>query len=152
MKIRLIVTTKSLTGLLALLFIASVSTHAQRKEFHYWPEKVTLTGRLVLRTFYGPPNYGENPKTDSRETQAILILDSAVNVTATGSDTTDETERNVKRITLVVHDFKANPVRPLLGRHVRVEGTLFHAITGHHHTKVLITVSSIRAAKRGERL
>jgi hypothetical protein len=119
---------------------------ARGRVLHYEPEKITLKGRVVSRTFYGPPNYGENPKTDSRESQYILILDSTVDVVA-GSDPTDQTERGVKRATLVVNDFAANPVRPLLGRRVLIEGTLFHAITGHHHTRVLITVSSIKRAK-----
>jgi hypothetical protein len=118
----------------------------RRRVLRYEPEKVTLKGKVVSRTFYGPPNYGENPKTDSRESQYILILDSAVDVLV-GSDPTDQTERNVRRVTLVVNDFAAHPVRPLLGRHVLIEGTLFHAITGHHHTRVLITVSSIKRAK-----
>jgi uncharacterized protein DUF4431 len=139
-------------SVLAFLALGAFPIRAQRQQLHYEPEKVTLTGRLVYRTFYGPPNYGENPKTDSRETQPILILDSMVDVIASASDPTDEAERLVKRITLVIHDFKANPVRPLLGKRVRVEGTLFHANTGHHHTKVLLEVSSLRAAKRGKSL
>ena len=138
--------TAKILGILTLAGIAASSSFAKRKELHYWPEEITLTGRVVYRTFYGPPNYGENPKTDSRESQYILILDSAVDVVA-GSDPTDQTERSVRRMTLVVHDFAAHPVRPLLGRRVLIEGTLFHAITGHHHTRVLITVSSIKRAK-----
>jgi len=135
---------KSLFCVLAFLFLASCSVEAQRRQLHYEPEKVTLTGRLVYRTFYGPPNYGENPKTDSRETQPILILDAPVDVIASQYDSA---ERGVKRVTLVVMDFKANPVSPRLGMRVIVEGTLFHANTGHHHTKVLMTVSSIKRAK-----
>lgn len=138
---------------LALIVVGSALQAAsqpasRRRVLHYEPEKVTLKGRVVSRTFYGPPNYGENPKTDSRESQYILILDSAIDV-VTGSDPTDQAERGVKRVTLVVDDFAAHPVRPLLGRHVLIEGTLFHAHTGHHHTRVLIEVSSIKRAGRG---
>jgi len=136
---------KSLLCVLAFLFLASGSVEAQRRPLHYEPEKVTLTGRLVYRTFYGPPNYGENPKTDSRETQPILILDSAVDVVANGGDPTDQTERGVKGITLVVE----HSTRRFIGKRIAVEGTLFHANTGHHHTKVLMTVASIKKANRG---
>lgn len=135
---------RSLICLLAFLYIASYSVEAQRRQLNYEPQKVTLTGKLVYRTFYGPPGYGESPKTDSRETQPILILDSPVDVIASQYDSA---ERGVKLVTLVVMDFKANPVRPLLGTRVKVEGTLFHAITGHHHTKVLMTVSYIKRAR-----
>jgi hypothetical protein len=139
---------KTLICILLFTFAASTAA-AQRRQFHYEPEQVKLIGKLVQKTFYGPPNYGESPKTDSREHQYILILDSPIDVAGNAEN---ETENRIREITLVVHDFKANPVRPWLSRRVAVEGTLFHAITGHHHTKILITVSSIRTAKRGERL
>jgi len=135
---------KKLIWIVALIYISASSTESQRRQLHYEPEGVTLTGRVVTRTFYGPPNYGENPKTDSKESQYILLLDSPIDVIATGNDPIDQTERRITRLTLVVFDFKKNPVEPLIGKRVRVEGTLFHAHTGHHHTKVLIIVSSIK--------
>ena len=127
--------------------IAASLSDSRPKVLHYGPEKVTLTGKVVARTFYGPPNYGENPKRDSKETQYILLLDSAIDVVTTGSDPTDKTEHGVKKVTLVVLDFKAHPVEHLLGNRVKVEGTLFHANTGHHHTKVLLVVFSIKRAR-----
>ena len=147
-----VVTTK-IFGVLILvvvwssLQIVASQPAARRRVLHYEPEKVMLRGRVVSRTFYGPPNYGENPKTDSRESQYILILNSAVDVLATGGDPTDQTERGVRRVTLVVNDFAAHPIRPLLGRRVVIEGTLFHANTGHHHTKILIELASIKKAR-----
>jgi hypothetical protein len=114
---------------------------------HYWPERVTLTGNLVYRTFYGPPNYGEKPKTDSKETQSILLLDSAVDVIAVKQDILSETELGVKRVTLVFGKSTPHPVTFYLKRRVTVEGTLIHAHTGHHHTKILIDVSSIKRVR-----
>ena len=131
---------------LGLLCIAALSIQAQRRQLQYQPERVTLKGKIVLRTFFGPPNYGEDPKTDSKEQQWILILDAPIDVIGNRDN---ETERTVKQITLVVLDFKANPVAPLRGKRVTIEGTLFHANTGHHHTRVLIEVASIKAARRG---
>jgi hypothetical protein len=128
------------------LCIAGSQAGNKRRVLHYWPEKVTLTGRLVYRTFYGPPNYGENPKTDSKETQSILLLDSAIDVIAVKQDALSETERGVKRVTLVFGESTPHPVRFYLKRRVTVEGTLFHAHTGHHHTKILIDVASIKRA------
>lgn len=129
------------------LFLVASAHTGKPRVLHYEPEKVTLTGRVVSRTFYGPPNYGENPRTDSKESQYILLLDSPVDVVGSKDDLLTQTERGVTRVTLVVDDFDAHPVRPLLGRRVEVGGTLFHAHTGHHHTKVLIWVSSIRKAQ-----
>jgi hypothetical protein len=133
---------------IGLVCAAALSAQAQRKQFHYDTEKVALTGKVIARTFFGPPGFGEDPKTDSRESQYILVLDMPIDVVGTPGE--NETERGVKQITLVVLDFKAIPIRPWLRQRVTVEGTLFHAITGHHHTKVLITVSSIGTPKRGK--
>ena len=131
---------KSITiCLLALLFITTAS-EAKRQELRYETANVTLTGRLVYRTFYGPPNYGETPKTDSRETQAILLLDSPIDVIGTPNDEINETERGVKAITLV----SDRSLRSFVGKRVTVQGKLFHAHTGHHHTKVLMSVSSVK--------
>ena len=121
------------------------ATQSKRKVLNYEPANVTLTGVVVSKTYYGPPNYGESPKTDSKETQYVLILDSPVDIVGDRSDQT--TERGVKRVTLVVNDFKAHHVETLLGSRVEVQGTLFHASTGHHHTKVLINVASIKKSK-----
>lgn len=140
---------------IALICAHALSVQAQRKQLHYAPAKVTLTGKVILRTFFGPPGYGENPKTDSKETQYILILDTPIDVIGVNDDNyfpyDRQTERRVKQITLVIDDFKATPERTFLHKHVMLEGTLVHAHTGHHHTKVLLEISSIRPAKQGRR-
>jgi hypothetical protein len=144
---RRLVTVVLLFQLSSNFFLVASGHTGKRRVLHYGTEKVTLTGKVVSRTFYGPPNYGENPRTDSRESQYVLLLDSAIDVVASKDDLLTRTERRVTKVTLVVSDFDAHPVKPLLGQRVEVEGTLFHAHTGHHHTKVLIEVSSIRKAR-----
>ncbi len=134
----------------ALIFIVAWSNlqtvasqpAARHRVLHYEPEKVTLKGTLVFRTFYGPPNYGENPRTDSKETQSILLLDDAFDVIG-DKDPFNETERGVNRVTLVFSNPIPHRVSYYLKRRVTVEGTLFHGFNGHHRTKILITVSSI---------
>jgi len=130
-----------------LLHLAASQAGNKRKALHYWPEKVTLQGTLVFRTFYGPPNYGENPRTDSKETQSILLLDNAFDVIGDKQDPFNETERGVNRVTLVFSNPIPHPVRYYLKRRVTVEGTLFHGFNGHHRTKILITVSSINRVR-----
>ena len=130
---------KSIIILLALLVTTTASV-AQSRQLQYETKNVVLTGRIVYRTFYGPPNYGETPKIDSRETQAILLLDSPIDVIGTPNDEIDETERGVKAITLV----SERSLRSFVGKRVTAQGSLFHAHTGHHHTKVLMSVSSVK--------
>jgi hypothetical protein len=137
-----------LTFVCIFVCVGACSAQDTRRELNYDPAIVTITGVLVSRTYYGPPNYGENPKTDSKERQYVLILDSPVDVVGDQNDELNKTERGIKRVTLVVHDFKAHPVESLLGGRVEVQGKLFHAHTGHHHTKVLIDVTSIDKLKK----
>jgi hypothetical protein len=99
-----------------------------------------LVGRLVKRTFFGPPGYGENPKTDSRETQAVLVLDSPA-CASRGAELGDEPESNQREVTLVAGDGVV--FGPSVGKRIAVSGELFHAITGHHHTKLLVRVSRV---------
>jgi hypothetical protein len=103
-----------------------------------------LTGRVKFRTFYGPPNYGENPKTDSRETQALLVLSNPVCVEANPTSY-EEGEKGQRKITLVP-SAGFNPPQ-YRGKIVTVEGTLFHAHTAHHHTPVLMQAIGIKKEK-----
>lgn len=111
---------------------------------HYGGDPVALTGKVTFKTFYGPPNYGENPKTDSRETQAILVLVKPICVEA-GPGINEEREKGQRKVTLVP-SAGFNPPR-YLGKVVTVEGTLFHAHTGHHRTPVLMQTMGIKNGK-----
>lgn len=135
-------TSRSL-GVLAALCAMSAWSHAASC-LHYEATPVTLSGKITLRTFYGPPNYGENPDTDSRETQAILLLSKPICVSASPS-TDDAAERNQFKVTLVPPpgiDFGLYK-----GKKVSLSGTLFHANTGHHHTQVLMQVKNIEVGR-----
>lgn len=139
--------------LIGLLFLAPALGPAQRREFSYATQAVKLTGRLVYKTFYGPPNFGESPKTDSREIQPVLVLDSKVLVTGRGNSHNDSPDETVSEITLVAQPENDGMVRllaskPFSRKRVVVQGSLFHAETRHHHTKVLMEVYTIKRARR----
>lgn len=110
----------------------------------YWPAVVELKGKIGVRTFFGPPNFGENPKTDSKERSRILYLDKPINVRA--KDETDPVSgpsvNNVRELQLIFDGSLEN----LIGKKVIVKGTLLQAHTGHHHTDVLLDVQSIDLA------
>lgn len=113
----------------------------------YSNEVVTLTGTLSSHVFPGPPNYESIKRGDSKERAIILTLPSPM-CTSVGDDPLiDEPEKNVRDLQLVITkpaDWKI--VERRLKKRVTVTGTLFHAHTGHHRTKVLIDVTNIRAA------
>jgi hypothetical protein len=113
----------------------------------YEPSVVSLKGKLVVKRYYGPPNFGENPKTDEKEDMPVLLLSEPVNVRGKNESgpaaIDDESVKNVREMALVLR----MPHKNLIGRTVIIKGTLFHAFTGHHHTAVLMDVQSINAAR-----
>ncbi len=75
-----------------------------------------------------------------------MLVDAAC---TTGNDPQgfDVPESGIRKIQLVVtKDAHWKIVRRLMGNRATLTGTLFHAHTGHHRTKVLLHVANIRAA------
>ena len=128
---------------LAIFFLAVTANAAC---LQYEPAIVTVTGVLVVKQAYGPPNYGENPATDSTERYVVLVLDESTCVDANPSNELDDVEeRDVRAIQLVTSDGVDGF---LLNKRVAVSGTLFHAHTGHHRTPVLIRVKTIALSRQ----
>jgi hypothetical protein len=115
------------------------------------PKEVTLTGELIKRTYWGPPNWGEQPATDSLEDAWILVLDAPACVLADhANQTNDQPEYNVIVMQLVVTELGPGneylkQVANLVSRRVTVAGALWHAVTGHNRTPVQLMVASISA-------
>ena len=126
--------------------IQSDTPKIQNKEWlSYEPTVVELKGKLIIKTFFGPPNFGENPETDSKERSWILSLTTPINVRAKTEDDPIlfPSVENVRELQLVLPE----PHRELIGKKIIVRGTLFHAHTGHHHTDVLMMVQSISSSE-----
>ena len=97
--------------------------------------------------FAGPPNYESIKHGDLKETAIILTLIARTCTTGSDPDRVDVPEIGIREMQLVIKkaaDWKT--VRRRMGKRVKVTGTLFHAITGHHLTRVLIDVADVRAA------
>ena len=99
---------------------------------------VEIYGTIVAETFYGPPGYGENPDTDSKERYYLLLLDSPIDVIAKAGDEYSETTKGVTKMQLVVDSdfYNGN----YLNKFVKLNGSLFYWFTGHHHTQALLDV------------
>jgi Domain of unknown function (DUF4431) len=108
--------------------------------FRYEPSVSTVTGILTLERFWGPPGYGEDTTTDKIETEYILALEKPITVVADDSSGNFEESRsgilNLEIVTGVSLDH-------FLGKRVSMTGGLFGAVTGHHHTDVLMTMIKI---------
>lgn len=110
-------------------------------DFGYEPAVSTIDGKIITEEFYGPPGYGENPKTDTKEMQYLLLLDNPINVIA--QDEKNESKYKVSKIQLL-YNKDAIDMNKYMETHVVLTGTFFSAHTGHHHTEVLMDVTSIK--------
>jgi len=140
-----------LTMMTLVLFcaISQLTTVAQEKQSLSYGPGAELEGRLIVQRKYGPPNFGENPKTDTRLKIPIVVLTRAINVRGIPGDPFQSASVDgVRRVQLVFTapsmDYKA-----LVGKDIRVKGALWHATTGGHYTDVVIFVDSVEAIKRG---
>jgi hypothetical protein len=95
---------------------------------------INASGNIVLRPFYGPPNYGETPEIDQIESYYVLILNEPVTFTR------GYVTETVQEIQLIIID---NVNIALNADNYMVNGNAFFAETGHHHTPVVIMVNMI---------
>lgn len=134
-------TLKTLILTFLVAFACAGLAHAQRF-LSYEPEVVELDGQLVVQSKYGPPNYGEQPKTDQKVGVPVLLLRDRVSVLGDqGDGYNSQTVHGVRQIQLAFDGSTSH--KALIGKQVVVTGSLFHAHTGHHYTDVVLKVQSI---------
>ena len=127
--------------------VASVSVAIAAQATVPAGEKATLAGDLQAATAYGPPNFGENPETDKKESYIVLAHFSPIDV----RDTDGTVLPNIVRAQLIVpieQEVLARKVKQLVGAGaVRITGKVFPATTGHHHEPIVLIVESAEKAK-----
>jgi len=126
------------------LLLAAETLAAADRCLSYEPAQVQLSGKVSKKEAFGPPGYGDDPAHDSRETYLVLALTAPICVTGDPkSPINNESESDVRELQLVYPPGQSlNPA--WLDHNISVSGTLFHATTGHHRTKVLIQVTKTR--------
>ena len=111
----------------------------------YEPAVVTLKGVVNIVQAYGPPNFGEDPAHDAKEPFNKLTVERPICVDQ-GKDDLEPGVSEAAEFQLVLGIGQSSPQSfpsRFLGKPVTISGKLFHSITGHHHTEVLIDVTSI---------
>ena len=106
----------------------------------YGPSVVELTGTLIRKTFADA--------TGRPETYWVLNLShpACVNEDPKDSDLS-YAQKDVRAVQLVLLDHKMYVTyKDLIGKKVIAKGTLFAGITAHHHTPLLLNLSTVRAA------
>jgi hypothetical protein len=130
-----------LSVLLSSVMLSHATPRASARPcLRYEPDTVRITGKLARHMFYGAPGFGEDPKHDAREPGYYLELAKPICTVAGDVESGDAARMDVRRVQLVLDQRGYERLRPLLGATVTLRGTLFGAITGHHHAPVLLTV------------
>ena len=127
-----------------LLLVAGYCSSATAQSCLEYGPTVSLTGTLRSQVFAGPPNYESIRRGDRKEAAIILTLVTPTCTTGNDPAGIDVPETGIREMQLVVMksaDWKT--IRRRMGKRALVTGTLFHAITGHHRSKVLMDVASI---------
>ena len=113
------------------------------KEYYYEPNVSIIEGTLITRLHYGPPGYGEDPDNDEEVYPFILLLDDAIDVFTEETDEFNSNKSSVLEVQLVLRgEPYIDIAKEYKNQHIKVEGTLFSAFTGHHYTEVLIVVDN----------
>lgn len=130
-----------------LYFALAAIPSAQAKCLKYEPEVVTVSGKLLRKTFAGPPNYESIKSGDAPETGFYLRVKRPVCAVAGQGSKFDESTMNVSLIQLVLKPEEYAQLRPLLGQSITVKGSLFPAHTGHHHAPLLLDFAAVEGKR-----
>lgn len=110
-------------------------------------QDVAFAGTVSRETFPGPPNYESIDDGDTPETYWILTIRTPQCVTAESMESGDlyEVAKSTTRFQLVFEDASIYKTQKnIVENSAVVEGQLFAGFSGHHHTKALVSVKSIR--------
>ena len=131
--------------LLFLLFFSFSSfLYSKNQIFYFEPNIVELSGMVRILKFPGPPNYESIKNGDAEEVDGYLILSKPIDIHLMPGIQigNDAIEKNIRFIQFVVQR-ESDWERIKEGNYVHVVGTLFSALTGHHHARVLLTIKKI---------
>ena len=109
------------------------------------PDPVTLVGVLEVRDLPGPPSYRNIAKGDFAEPVYFVRLDEAVCVNEDlESSLPRKSHHGMTEIQLSIPKERRSSLTPLVGKRIRLSGTLFSGSTAYYRTPVAIRVTSFR--------
>lgn len=104
-------------------------------------DRAEISGVLSLKTFPGPPNFESVAKGDKKDVSYVLKPAHALCVDALSKDPDeiDVAVKDVRLVQLVTSQNSSRLLKPLFGTTVTVSGSLIGAVSGWHHTPVLLS-------------
>ncbi len=102
------------------------------------PDTVRMSGIVSRRTYPGAPRYRSVRRGDARDVGYYLDIGPAV--CARAGDGTHPARTGVRRVRLVLDSAGIAVLRPVVGQHVVLRGTLSSAVPRHEHAPLLLRV------------
>jgi hypothetical protein len=131
-----------------LLLLGGAS--AQAAQCLNYSNPLALQGVLSRRTFPEQPNYESIANGDAKASYFFLSPSKPFCVDqGNATDGSEPAEAQVTAVQLVFADGAVSYQRlhPYLGKVLICEGNFFHAITGHHHSPVLLDAAKCRPSQ-----
>ena len=112
-------------------------------------ETIEFSGILHHQVHWGPPNFGEHPRTDSKFTAWIVSVGKPVPVQA-GVQFAGKSQASVSEIQLSIDPttFHSKVLRPLDGKMVVATGKFWQASTPGDVTPVVLSVETLAATDK----
>ena len=104
----------------------------------YEPADATLGGTLTRQVFPGPPGFEDVVTGDEPQVGFYLSLAEPLCMKGNENEADISVEDNETLVQLVLQAADYDKLRPYLDQPVVLKGTLFGAVTGYHHTQVLM--------------
>ena len=102
-----------------------------------YTDRIALSGRLIKRTYPGPPNYESVARGDRPETVLVLVLPAPICMAEDKADR-DGMSPAIARIAEVQLAATSRDLGIKPGQTLLVSGKAFVAHTGHHHTPIVL--------------
>lgn len=111
--------------------------------YYFEPDISVVIGTLKVEMFYGPPNFGDSPETDSKEYAYILYPVHTINVIQKSDKKQDFNFTTKDIVKFQLAPISEISLHSLVNKKIKVTGTFFGQHTGHHHTNVLFSVTKV---------
>ena len=115
------------------------------------PLPVTVQGILQVGEFLGAPGHGENPSSDEAEQIYYLQLPAPLSIQVQPAATLAEFSAAVRGgsyVQLVIFDEERSVAKSLVGKKIRIVGTLVETEAGRHRTPAVLQVKSLSAVRQ----
>ena len=137
---------KKIIGLFVMAFMSLSNAFAASSCLDYSPKINVIEGIIKPIVFAGPPNFSSVKNGDKPEKYWVLYSTYPTCLNSNEDVDVDyANEQNVKEIQLIIDNY--SKYKNMTGKSVRVYGRLIHAISGHHHTNILMDVTKIELLK-----